>query len=211
MIRLVSALIGLTIIAQIAQSDTSSKIDRTLYWPTSVGDTWVYRITLGGKSFGEEKVVVAEVTEKDGVIILSLDQERDGERWRIKERFGVSPKGVYLFHEEESWSKTREPRDCLLRFPVKEGNSWEVVAKERRSLALTEPTLQFKVRKEDELELPVGTLRAVRIDGFAGEMTSPPVITRWFAPGLGIVRIVRPDKEIGDWVKELKSFTSGKK
>ena len=66
--------------------------------------------------------------------------------------------------------------------------------------------------KEEDVEVPAGKYRAVRIDveiespGRAGETTRSSI---WYAPRVGVVRQVHGEPDTG-YVKVLKSFKSGK-
>jgi hypothetical protein len=70
--------------------------------------------------------------------------------------------------------------------------------------------MSFTAGGSEEVEVPAGKYKAVRVDAdgtIAGTRTG---VTYWFAPDIGVVKM-RYSIAGSDSVLELKSFTPGKK
>ena len=92
------------------------------YFPTTVGDRWVVRVTVveqaKPKRDSEHTEVVTAVEEKDGVKLVTV--ARDG--GRPVSRYAVSPGGVSrVSHDGFAFN----PPLQLLRLPSRPGDEWE--------------------------------------------------------------------------------------
>jgi len=164
------------------------------FYPTEVGTKWEYEQS-DGMNFSEE-VIRAEV--RDGKTRLTV---RVRSRGTWEQTFEVSKEGVY-WRTEGEFKVDR----CVLRFPVKAGDSWAVEEPLQRGLRTR--TGRMTVGKEEEVRLPAGTFRATPV---AFEVTAdsgrvlakPETHTYWYAPGVGLVRVSSPTGE-----RTLTAFTT---
>lgn len=174
----------------------------THYFPTTVGDKWDYAYLNAAdkdKDVGVARTVLA-VQEKQGVITVQI---------------GHFYKSVGKFHEEYDLEvsangilqtrsgvvlglerKKYDPPRIDLKLPHKDGQSWDVDD-------LKETCTAFG---PEEVKVPAGTFQAIRVEHRKkGEPKSDPLRTYWYAPRVGIVKVVAGDIVIG-----MKSFTPGK-
>jgi hypothetical protein len=174
-----------------------------LYFPTTVGTRRVIEMTMGGRSTETTEVVTA-VEEKDGMTVVSVGRELD-KRVVPFFQYGVSDKGLFRVTLYEG-DRPRKSAACLLRLPATPGDTWE-----EESPARAISKTKYTTGKEEELEVPAGKFRAVRVE-VVTKLTADRTLhqTFWYAPGVGSVEIVTNDGGI-DRVTVLKSFTPGKK
>jgi|SRR5947209_7560648 len=172
-----------------------------LYLPTTVGDKRVLETTWGGKTEKSTEWVTA-VERRAGVTVVSVGPEAGGPAHR---RYEASADGVVWVANEV---RALDPPFRLLKLPAKEGEAWA------RDVGPPGQVLTFKLTTggEEEVEVPAGKFRAVRVEAEAG-LPAPFAVTRttyWHAPGVGVVKTVEQIKG-GDRVEVLKSFTPGPK
>jgi hypothetical protein len=163
-----------------------------LYLPTTVGDKRVLELSQNGKA-SEITEWVTAVETKGEMTVVSFTREEGGPPLY---QYGASADGVFgVSYEGEVYDRPLR----VLKLPPKEGETWEV----EPPATPGRPAQKFKYTtgKEEEVEVPAGKFKAVRVDV---EGT-----THWHAPGVGMVKSVTPDKR-GDRVQVLKSFTPGK-
>lgn len=168
-----------------------------VFFPTKAGDTSVYEVTTGGGGASERTTVVKKVEEIDGGWAVSVET---GPR---QARYEVTEKGVLMSHGE---GRDATPPMPLLKLPAAGTPAWEYRTTDGNGKAIL---LAFKVSGEEEVKVPAGTFKAVRVDmarTAGGDTVSG---TLWFAPRVGPVKQVT---EAGKTVRTevLKSFTPGK-
>jgi hypothetical protein len=167
------------------------------YYPTALGSKWVYKV-------GETEMAteVTAVEAKKGARLATIATLVNGKAVAT-ERLSVSANGVFRDRINKADLK---PPLCILKLPLKSGDKWEVdsdVQGQAMKMALT-------VRESEEVEVPAGKYKAVRVDAdgtIAGTQTG---VTYWFAPDVGVVKI-RYTIAGNESIMELKSFTTGKK
>lgn len=164
--------------------------DPPLNFPTTVGTKWVYKLANGG----EQTIVISAVKEeKDGSKLVTTEYVEDGKRTphQVKR---VSTQGVFVLVDGEQ--KFEEPL-CLVRFPHREGRTWETCHR------LVGEMAESKGRRVagpfEQIRVPAGTFSVARIEW---ELNAGPKGTNWYANGIGLVK--------GSKYMELKSFTPGK-
>jgi DUF3108-like len=69
--------------------------------------------------------------------------------------------------------------------------------------------VKFKAVGEEEVEVPAGRFKAVRVEQVEEVRGRPTRAEEWYAPGVGLVRRVSHQGAIRQ-VVELQSFTPGK-
>jgi hypothetical protein len=166
-----------------------------LYFPTRVGDAWVYLHTdSAGKQWEVAEEVIA-VKEKDRVRVVTIGRTHtDGKVYpnRIRE---VSDRGV-IQTTSDGIGLPRAPLIHLL-LPHKPGQSWENKFNFPGTRTAYGP---------EKVKVPAGEFESFRVEEWRrGKPNSELVQTEWYAPGRGIVKLTAPRLTI-----EMKSFTRGK-
>jgi hypothetical protein len=175
-----------------------------LYFATGVGDTWVYELRIPG-SAAEMTEAITAAGEKDGAVVVTVSRTYRGETAEFM-RAAVSDRGVRRL----SVGGRDLPADrWLVKVPARAGDTWTV---ELDNPPPGRPPLKmaYTVRGEEEVEVPAGKFKAVRVDAVLDDPAVPAPVTSWYAPGVGLVRSV---SKIGkdDRVQVLKSFAAGKR
>lgn len=189
------------------------------YFPLGSAWTWQYRITFDIKNIGKERtaMVVANrpsLTVENQKVFPRMYQ--DGHRYY----YVAQDDGILLVADRASGGQTKEAdaEQYVLKYPLAPGTSWPVGSQTyllRRQLfsptavimvPITAPievtyTIELKV---DVVRVPAGTFRdCLRIHGTAasvrdlGERIGNAEVrvdtTEWFAPGVGLVKMVRKE------------------
>lgn len=168
------------------------------YYPTGVGFTRVLIVRISGLKY--ETLETVEATErKDGYWIVTVVS--GGREWSQKfTRYRVSRMSVSFFSDRGNSGQASDPSVCFLRLPAKAGDSWECPS----PYGGPDRKCTYKTIGEEEVEVPAGKFRAVRVEGEEQFWGTTYRVTRWFVPGLGAVKTVTvwDDKEK---VEELKT------
>jgi len=197
----IAMLIGLSLPFSLAESAPRPKEgDKPLlYLPTTVGDQRVLQVDSKG---GEVIEWVKRVEKKGEMTVVYFGREQDGPALYA---YGASPDGVFRI---SNGSFIYDPPYRLLKLPAKEGEKWESVSPAMGGA----PKYVFKFTSgtEEEVEIPAGKFKAIRVE--AEEETNGLVTrtTYWFAVGLGAIKIRTRYKDV-ERVQVMKSFTPGKK
>src|SRR5262245_22100594 len=174
------------------------------YHASIVGDKGVYDLNDGQQSWE----LVLEVTDarQKGAALLVTVREVEGDRAPESYRYEVSAKGVYLVGEGDA---VLESPECFLRIPFTKGETWETAHKLEGE---TYPT-KYTAAGEEEVEVPGGKFRCLRVESefvFNGVSYTR---TRWRAPRCGMVKevVVGKDGERTVYTRTtvLKSFAPG--
>lgn len=160
------------------------------YFPTEVGAERVFRLANGGE---KRDVVSAVEKDGDGLLVSMSDPARKDAVNRV---LYVAKDKVQIVQQDQHRYATPL---LVFRPDAKPGDTWSFTG---------DPAEQVqRCAGEEEVEVPAGKFKAVRVDygqetpqGFSVETTV------WYAPGLGSVRQVVGGKEY----LSLKSFTRGK-
>jgi hypothetical protein len=173
-----------------------------LYLPTTVGDKRVLEMTGNGTSALSTEWVTA-VETKGGMTIVSFTREEGGP---TAFQCGASADGMFRV---SAGKLVYDPPFRLLKLPPKEGETWEAEV----PVSVGGPSYKFKFTtgKEEEVEVPAGKYKALRVED---EMLINGAVHRstyWHAPGVGIVKMVAHDDKRGERMQVLKSFTPGAK
>jgi len=197
----IAMLIGLSLPFSLAESAPRPKEgDKPLlYLPTTVGDQ---RVLLVDSKGGEVIEWVKRVEKKGEMTVVYFGREQDGPALYA---YGASPDGVFRI---SNGSFIYDPPYRLLKLPAKEGEKWESVSPAMGGA----PKYVFKFTSgtEEEVEIPAGKFKAIRVE--AEEETNGLVTrtTYWFAVGLGAIKIRTRYKDV-ERVQVMKSFTPAKK
>ncbi len=164
------------------------------YWPTEVGTKWVY-IQNGMER--PEEITKSEV--QGGAMRLTV--EIGGE---LSVTYDVSKNEVI-----QRTCANFKIDQTVLRFPIKEGDSWEFVCPIQ--MGLLAQSGKIAVGETEDVTVPAGKFRATKVLFTVNEVNGkaldiPQSYTSWYAQGVGLVRLEYKDGE-----KVLKSFTPGKR
>lgn len=163
--------------------------------PVTVGTKRILEVTRGAIT-SETSEEVTKVTEKDGVYTITV------ESGAVMRSPGAKPPFLFAFVYEVSATKVADtrfdPARTIFDAGVKAGESWK---HEPKGKAVT----TFTVGKEEEVEVPAGKFKAVPV---TEETEKLGRITRWYAPGVGVVKEVKDG--FGKSTTVLKSITPGK-
>jgi hypothetical protein len=174
------------LVVSVAHGAPGLKGPEPTWFPTKEGATRVYEIRDGDRVLGSYTDVVTKVETKDGDLHVTIRRETEG-----NEPYGttiaVTSQGLLRVAVN---GKPRETPTLLLKTPPKVGTKWHV------------GKAQYEVMKEEEVEVPAGKFKAVRVELRDGEVS-----TIWFAPNVGVVKMASTQ---GPAVQVLKEFKQGK-
>jgi hypothetical protein len=169
------------------------------FQPVAVGTKWVY--DHNGRELVEE---VTGATRADGETVLTIRFKLEGQG-ELARTVAVSDKGVF---DRGIHTFTYDPV-CLLRYPVKAGEAWDVSLGQQKGLLGYDG--RRTVGEAEPVDVPAGTFRAfpVRFEMASKngrKLGEPEVHTWWWAPDVGVVRYQSRDTD-----RKLKGFTPDKK
>jgi len=173
------------------------------YFPTRVGDTWVWA-WVGDKNEFTEVVRKVDVDTEKEEKVITVEVLVDGKRLNTK-RFSLSAKGVFaLSHDDHKYDKPW----CVLKAPYRPGVTWDVDVRDPFGVSVKST---HAIGEFEWVEVPAGKFRALRVetehDGDNPRLTA----TSWYAPGVGQVKMVcRSGAGKAEGSVVLKSFTTGK-
>jgi hypothetical protein len=166
----------------------------TEYFPTRVGDKWVYSKTEKGRERREIVEEVISVEEKDGIKTIGIGRPDpdNGDKLVLARTVRVSEKGLLLdLGADGPLTSTW----FALKLPHKDGQTWDV----------GELKATLTAHGPEEVKVPAGTFQAIRVERRGQGDTKPKRLwTHWFAPRVGLVKA-----KSGGFVFALKSFTPG--
>ncbi len=171
------------------------------YYPLKVGNKWHYLVVLGN---GRKVVFLHQITkveEVNGKRLARMETVINGEIKNI-EQIGVDVAGVFRYRSDDL---PITPPACLLKYPVKEGESWTAELK----IGDNPVTTNVKVGNIEEVQVPAGKYQAISV---RNEMTvdgSPVRITSWYAPEVGMIK-QSIERQGGDFNLELMKRETGK-
>jgi len=166
--------------------------DDLWYLPTTEGSQWVYQLSDIEDALLTLTLTSVE-THKDRVIV-EIGTELLG-RIRTIKTMAVFP-GALL-----EISPGSAPPAWELREGGKKGTKWESTERHFRS----DVTVVYSAEGAETIEVPAGRFRAVRIDAVYEYRGVRIRRSRWYAPGIGLVKETGAGLEL-----QLKSFTRGK-
>jgi hypothetical protein len=179
------------------------------YIPTGLGDKLVYERAIRDKA-GESKGVVTElitaVDRTDGLVVTVEYRYGDEPKPRRIYRFRATDEGVYWIGNN---GQVFDAPECILKLPVRAGDTWESPLGGQ-----PDTPVRYTTNKEEEVEVPAGKFRAVRIDSMVKVKGITLGTTDWYARGVGLVKTTTRANDAEDEVDEVKvltSFTPGKK
>lgn len=169
------------------------------YLATRVGDKLTYEVNTS-KNPAEVSDTVTEVEKKGDETIVTFARTVKGRDGATITKLSASPKGVF---RHTFGPATIDPPECPLKLPANPGDDWAGGAP-----TLKGPGRRSVVRGEEEIEVPAGKFKALKIEtesNLGGEAR----MTYWYARGVGLVKSAA---KVGDTERGfvLKSFTPAK-
>jgi hypothetical protein len=172
-----------------------------LYFPTREGTRRVYESRVRGTTY-ERTEAVTKVEKKGAGFRVTIGEEVAPGKM-LKTVTDVSAQGVYLV---EFAGKVHADPVPLLKLPAKSGDSWTV---ERQIPPAGVATFTYTVGKVEEVKVPAGTFQAIRVEERIDPTVLRLTVTRWYAPGVGLVKAITSSGKI-EQTQVLKSYTPGK-
>jgi hypothetical protein len=166
--------------AQLA-SAPAEKDDAPDYYPLKVETKWHYRVSSGVQEPVEVVNRIAKIEKIDDQSLARLECSRDG-NVTATEHLASTSKGVFRHRTNGIESS---PPICLLRYPVKKDDSWNIettVGEEKGKITCT--VLDDKA----EIEVPAGKYTAVCVKVEIKTKDKELSTTYWFAAGVGMVK-----------------------
>ncbi|QEL18664.1 hypothetical protein [Limnoglobus roseus] len=171
-----------------------------LYFPTNVGTKWLEERTDANGAKSEQSYEVTKVQETDSGYRVRVEWFPASHRVTQAVEYLVSPAGVTRLNGGGTDFEEPEP---VLKLPAKAGESWTF------KVLRGDGTATCEVGKEEAVEVPIGKVRAIPVvQTFSADPVT--VCTRWYAAGVGEVKVVRKDKDKVTASRQLKSFTAAK-
>jgi hypothetical protein len=166
------------------------------YYPLKIGTKWHYRLDLNGQTVPVENQVV-KVEIVNGAPVAQVDTFLQG-KVMASEQLQANAQGVFRLKSNEQEFK---PAVHLLRYPAKDGESWETVTGGGAPIRY-----RCKAVRET-VKVPAGTYQAVRVQIDADQNGTLLVQTLyWFAPEVGMVKQVFQGGPQNRGTLELEKF-----
>ena len=175
------------------------------YFPLRVGDSWTYRNTEeGGYTF---KVLSEEpqsggparfaVETLSGVKIINVFSKADGWVLLHAERYP----------EHEGLEAKYEPPKQYLPNPLTPGQKWEWNGLDQTQTKLNEKNTVAEI---EEVTVPAGKFRAVKVVKYITGVSIPMTKTYWYAEGVGLVKTTTEGGQM-KYGSELTDYSFKKK
>lgn len=202
-----TAFLVLGAVAAAPSAPPSKETEKVTYWiPTTVGNTRVYEKTRrdGDKLTTQTDTrTVTSVDRTEHSLSVTVRVEKDGADPVVETYAHFFKRGLYLVtHDNVLFN----PPCCMLRLPYRSGDTWEV-----NNSAFCATPVKFTVGDEEEVEVPAGKFKAIRIEAVCEQDGKTARLTHWAAPGVGIVKSVN---KVGDELRTilvLKSIKTSEK
>jgi hypothetical protein len=158
------------------------------YFPLKAGMRWEYSVTsTQGQT---QKLVITNLPprEVNGVKVTSRKWELGGSTFfELMKQDGT---GVYRYAEQVSETAPPilvTPIEYHLKFPIAQGNAWDMVTKVANSTLTVNLTIESV---SDEVRVPAGTFTDCLKIKQVGENTAGTAVIgyEWYAPKVGIVK-----------------------
>ncbi len=179
--------------------------------PTSPGSRWTYRLT--NDENGIEEVTVLPSRQIEGQTALVLGCKRKGTLDR-EELFYITDKEIAQFSAGAGEKVILKPPMPILRFPLKfdETVSWQGGVSLRGALVPSQS--KSRLRCIEKIKVPLGTFTSYRVDTILETRLAEGLarfwVTRWLAPGIGVVRtryiVKSPGQAERVFTKELLKY-----
>lgn len=191
----------LTVLVVVVLAALSSRVraDGPDYYPLKVGTKWTYRVQAGGQQ-GQVTTHIAKIEKIDDQALARHETQAQG-NLSATEHLSSTAKGIYR-HRLNGVEVV--PPVCVLRYPVKPGDTWTSEAK------IGELPIKMSSRVgEEEVTVPLGKYKAVTLQ-VEGDFGGTKIhTTYWFVANIGFVK---QTADIGNMqiTLELEKFEPGK-
>jgi hypothetical protein len=165
-----------------------------LYHPVQEGAKRVVETRTGDRVL-EATETVTKVEANGGTYRVSVERAQGGRT--VMGEFEVSEKGVVRLAGVGKGQPVP-----LLKLPAKAGDTWGTEG--------AGPTTTYTMGAEEEVEVPAGKFKALRVDAESQLGGQTRKATAWYAPGVGLVKSVATTPTGFETTSVLKSFTPGK-
>ena len=199
-ITLMIFFLALSVVAQKSESPVAD------YFPLRVGDSWTYHSTSGTTEYSQK--VLSEKKETDGTVRFLVEKSAGAK----VETFFSKAGGWVLMHSEryaehEALVTHYEPAKQYLKNPLTAGTKWEWKGKD---ITLTDLEEVNEVSGPEDVTVPAGKFRAMKVVTKITGTSSPMTRTNWYADGVGLVKSTTEAGQINyGW--ELKDYSFKKK
>jgi hypothetical protein len=184
--------------------------EKPLY-PSTVGNTWVYRLMSGDSGTEEVTVLGTRVVEGTTAIVYTSKQANQPLR---EEMYRITPQSIEQLSAGGKEKVTLKPAMPLIQFPLSfdTGSKWQGGVLMRGVLVPSQS--HSRLRAVEKVTVPAGTFTAYRIDTELDAQLQEGIArfwtTRWFVPGIGPVRIrytvQSPGQPEHTYLKELLRY-----
>ena len=187
----------------VAQKSESPVAD---YFPLRVGDSWTYRSTMGSTEYSQK--VLSEEKQADGTVRYLVEKVAGAKVETLFSKAG----GWVLMHaerypEHEGLKADYEPAKQYLKNPLVAGSKWDWKGKD---ITLTEMEEANEVAGPEDVTVPAGKFRAMKVVTKITGASTPMTRTNWYADGVGLVKSTTEAGQINyGW--ELKDYSFKKK
>lgn len=158
------------------------------YYPLKEGMRWEYLITTS--SGPAKKLIITNLAPREvaGKSVTPRQWDLGGQIFiEFMER---DSSGVYRYAEqigEKGTPNLVTPKECHLKFPVSEGNSWTMATKMGNTTLNVTNTIESVA---DEIKVPAGSFKdCLKIKQVGGDEAGASVMgLEWYAPKVGVVK-----------------------
>ena len=179
------------------------------YYPVKVGTKWEYKV---GVDNVQPATVVYRISKIEGTgdKALAVLEQLVNDQVQATEHIGVREDGVYRYRlimkSEKATTSEFSPPVCLLKYPVKEGSYWETGTK----LGTKEFTVIGREGPLEEVEVPAGKYKAIKVKIETTVTGTKVNNTYWFAPEVGLIKQTAEYMPGKSFTMELAKFEEGK-
>ena len=169
-----------------SSSAASKKVVPPDYYPLADTYWWKFKGNSGGNSIDFTLKVVGIEKQPDGRIIYQLDTcgQQVVHDWYVKEKGAVLRLKEY-YGDNAKLRVSYEPPYCILHNPLLVGDKWSWQGKGLMDVSIND---QSRVEAEEDVEVPAGKFRAMRVVSDVQQGPAHVVKTYWYAPGVGLIK-----------------------
>ena len=172
------------------------------YFPLKAGSQWIYTGEVNGQKISMTNRI-AKMENIDGQSLARLETLNGQMDVVANEHLSSNAKGI--FRHRMNGIEIDAPF-CILKYPVKPGESWKIDSKVGNDLVSGTCTVE-----KDEVSVPAGKYQALKVITKAEVVPSGQKVdnTVWLAPGIGMVK---QKTDVGGVTinLELDKFEAGK-
>jgi hypothetical protein len=197
-----------------------SPAEPVMWLPSAVGDKLVFEETRPAAEGTATRLItrtVLSVDRKGGSVWVSIKEEKppldprivrpDSGEGLLTESHVYQQTGAGVFLMIQGDLEVLDPPCCVARLPLTAGDAWEV-----KNQAVFPAAIRYTTGKEEEVEVPAGKFKAVRIDKESVLRDGKTIrVTDWVVLGLGTVKGRARLWDGTEVVQVLKSFAPGRK